>query len=308
MDKKTTFFNILKDLPKFTQPYTSMLYDTKKISTAVVQATELRAFLSFIALENEILDVKKLDISVLDKIDQNLLDLYFKNVSQNTQVVKISCLNQFFLFMMKQRKLSYNPLWDYEAPAFVGTEKEQISYSDVKNTLLGIASGQNLSEKEASFASRTQLRDIAIISLLYSGLSLSQCAALNLEDVTLGEDTDVVLIDALNLLEENGIKNVIGLLYGWLSASSPSNSPLYKLFHQESSLLIENTTFTINEFATAALLGYMTEQNLIQNGPLFFSLRRRRISERTIEHLVSKHFERYANIHVSTSILSSSAK
>ena len=307
MDKNSTFWQITKDLPSFTKSYTNALHKEKKISTAIVQATELRAFLSFLANYNHVMDARKMDISLLEKMDRELLDHYFLQVSPNTRIIKFSYLNMFFLHLVKSRSLSYNPLWDYEVPAYVAAQKHYVQKSDVIKTLAGISSGLSLSEREARYAPQTQLRDMAIISLLYfCNLSLSQCAALNKDRVLLGEDTGVFLSQAWALLEENNIGDPTMLLYSWLLSSEKKKSELYEHFHSTGSLFLDGKKIPMGETAVAILTAYLLDLERGPMEPLFCSLRRRRISERTIEQVVSKHFKRYADTHVSTYTLSTS--
>jgi len=59
MDKKlNTYFNIIADMPKFVLPYMSLLREKKKISTVIVQATELRAFLTQVGLKFDIYNIQ----------------------------------------------------------------------------------------------------------------------------------------------------------------------------------------------------------------------------------------------------------
>ena len=310
MDKKlNTYFNIIADMPKFVLPYMSLLREKKKISTVIVQATELRAFLTQVGLKFDIYNIKDLSVQHLGLLDNEFFTEYFTPVSVNSRIIKESYLNMFYLYLMKERLLSYNPLWDYESPSPTTAPKEYLSHKELTETLAGIAAGLGLSEREASFAGKTQLRDMAVIALIYyANLSLSECAGVNLKDITIGEDLGESLIQIEETCDENNISDKRNLLYGWLLSSTPSNSNLYHAFHKTGTLMISDREIFLNENLCAILLAYISELDNFEDGPLFYSLRRSRLSERTIEHMVGKHFTRYAHKHVTTYTLSTSYK
>ena len=116
------------------------------------------------------------------------------------------------------------------------------------------------------------------------------------------------MIQIEEICEENSISDKRNLLYGWLLSSMPSNSNLYNAFHKTGTLMISGREVFLNENLCAILLAYISELDNFEDGPLFYSLRRARLSERTIEHMVGKHFTRYAHKHVTTYTLSTSYK
>lgn len=310
MDKKlNAYFNIIDDLPRFAQNYAAKLRDTKKLSTVIVQITEIRSFLSEFAIHKGLHSPKQLSLTDLLSLDNDFLDAYFLSVSQNSRIHKCSYLNMFYMYLLKERKITYNPLWDYEIPSAVSVEKAYVSNKEVTDTLIGIASGLSLSEKEAIFAAKTQLRDMAVISLLYyQGISLSECAALSLDDVFIGDDTGETLLEAHRLYEEHNIYSPVGLILGWMLNENAAGSELYGVFHREGKIKIKDQLLSLRPECTAILLAHLSEFESFDAKPLFFSLRRSRLSERTIEHMVAKHFKRYVRKHVTTYMLSTSFK
>ena len=128
MDKKiNTYLNIVSDLPKYAKDYASKLRDTKKLSTVIVQITEIRSFLSQLAIHMEIHKASNVTLSHLLEVDSEFLDSYFLLVSQNSRIHKCSYLNMFYMYLLKERQISYNPLWDYEIPTAVAVEKSYVS-------------------------------------------------------------------------------------------------------------------------------------------------------------------------------------
>lgn len=308
MDTKLkAYYNIISDLPKFTRSYTNHLLEKKKLSTATVQATEIRAFLTYLAVNEEVFRLKDLSITALEHVDEKMLDEYFLQVSPNSRIIKISYLNMFFMHLVKERQLSYNPLWDYEIPEGTPAGKIHVSPAEFKDTLVGIASGLSLSEKEASFAGRTQLRDIAIIALIYfAGLSLSECAAVNVEDITIGNDLGETLYAAVDLFKKNKVSNKAFMIQSWFLSPITPESELYNFLHQPGILIINEKEVALDLRLSAILLTYISDFEELHEGPLFYSLRGRRIAERSIEYMISKHFDRYADKHVTAYALSTS--
>ena len=305
--KLQKYYKIIEYMPKSTKPYFIELKNKKKITTAIVQATEIRAFLSFVAAENEYVHIKDIPLSILENCGTEFFEQYFQSVTANSCIIKYSYLNMFYMFLMKERLISYNPLWNYEIPDKTKSKEVSITNKEFKETLLGIASGMKLSEKEASFAAATQFRDIAIISLFYhTGISLSTLNALNVNDVQIGEDLSNSIAEARSVLENEGIKDLKGLYRSWLTSEKTYDSNTYKTFHKSGMLLTADNVILLEPQLCATLLLYFMDNELHPDGALFLSLRKRRLAARTIEYMIEKHFSRYIDKHVNTHILATS--
>lgn len=298
----------MADMPKFSYPYLSYLKSNKKLSTAINQATELRAFFNFIADRSNVYNLRLLTIDSLNMIDTSILDDYLITVSVNSRKQKASHLNNFFRYLYKQKMYHYNPFWDYEIPSRVPSKKIMTDKCDFNDTILGIASGLNLSEREAIFASKTQLRDIAIICLIYyANLSVSDCYAINVSDIVIGDDLSVTLCTINDILQGKNYGNPLALITSWFMNSEQLRYELYPAFHQPGTLHLPGRDVEISPLLSSVLLLYLSYYQLDPDGPLFYSLRHMRLSVRSIENIISKHFERYANKHVHVYALSHSS-
>ncbi len=298
----------MADMPQFSLPYLSYLKSNKKLSTAINQAIELRAFFNFIAVRSNVYNLRLLTIDSLNIIDSSLLDDYLISVSINSRKQKASHLNSFYRYLYKQKMIHYNPFWDYEVPSQVPTKKVITDNSDFNDTILGIASGLNLSEREATFAAKTQLRDIAIICLIYyANLSVSECYSINVSDIIIGDDLSVTLCGINDILQGKKYSDPLALITSWFMNSEQLRYDLYPAFHQPGILHLPGRDVEVSPLLSSVLLLYLSYYQLDPDGPLFYSLRNMRLSIRSIENIITKHFKRYANKHVHVYALSHSS-
>lgn len=295
------------DMPKFSHDYLSHLKESKKLSTAVVQATELRAFFNYLASLSDIYNTRLLTIDSLTIVDSSVIDDYMMSASVNSRKQKASYLNSFFRYLYRKKLVTYNPFWEYDVPTRVPSQKIYVDKNNFTDTILGIASGLNLSEREASLADKTQLRDIAIICIIYyANLSLSECYATNVSDLVIGDDLSVSLLDVIHVMQEKNYGDPLKLITSWYMNSDNLRMQLYPAFHQPGTLHLQNRDVTLTPLLSSVLLLYLSQYSIQPDGPLFYSLRNTRLAARSIEYMINKHFKRYADKHVTAYALSTS--
>lgn len=101
-------------------------------------------------------------------------------ISKRTQIRRISTLRSFFKYLMKQNKITLNPMEDIDSPKFEKKLPLSLTYPQVQNLL-----------EQPDTASYLGFRDRTMMELLYSsGLRVSELVALERADV----DLDSLLI------------------------------------------------------------------------------------------------------------------
>lgn len=308
MQYSEQYKKILGEVPKFLHEYLEILWKGKSHATALCYAVEIRAFLNFVFPDISVNEMKGLLPSRLEIIDASVISKYLTeqfhagNLKPRTIANKVRYLDQMYLFLLKKRKVTYNPFWDYEIPDFTEPVSKSVSYKDFKDTMTGIFMGLRISDREAITFPNTQLRDAAIISLLFSSdLTLSECASLNVEHITIGEDTAVSLLHAEKELLSSGTDSVARLLASWIQ--TPGTSSLYEAFHQPVTITAGLRSVEISEEDTAPLIAYFLSVDVFEDRPLFLSRNNRRCAVRTIEYIVDKHFQRYTQKKVNPAML-----
>ncbi len=125
---------------------------------------------------------------------------------------------------------------------------------EVANLLDIVQSGQGLTDKQKAFHQKTQLRDLAILTLfLGTGIRISELVGIDMDDVNFTSNE-------FSVVRKGGNQDI--LVFG--------------------------------EEARAALLDYMLDREKMATEPgheqaLFLSLQRRRLTVRAVENLVKKY-------------------
>lgn len=195
----------LGNLPSVCSEY---LYNNKnmKCSTRLAYARDLSIFFYF--LKQNYPDIFRLSgIVLLQNITSDIYTEYRmflheyeingKCVINSEDAInrKLLVFSNMYYFYYSQGLLETYPEWLVKKKKKAGTLKAQ--HADAKRILdqaiENVYSRQNLSGKQLEYTDKTRLRDIAIIRLLCdTGISLSQCVALNIEDVNYKNNSIVI--------------------------------------------------------------------------------------------------------------------
>ena len=125
------------------------------------------------------------DIKIIDKwvIRQYLSFLYVKNQKNKTIMRKISSLRSFYRYLMVNKKIDSNPMFDIQTPKREKTLPKVLTYDEVKSFFY-----------VPDISSYLGLRDRAIMEMFYSsGLRLSELVSLNRNDIDFENMTVTVL-------------------------------------------------------------------------------------------------------------------
>ena len=116
----------------------------------------------------------------LKKINKALIRIFIANMheiglSRTTIIRRISSLRSFFKFLLKNQKISCDPMEFIETPKLLKTIPNILTYQQVENLM-----------SKPDLSSYLGLRDRAMLELFYSsGLRLSELVALDREDLQL---------------------------------------------------------------------------------------------------------------------------
>lgn len=191
---------ILKELPPFCTDFFRGIEPRTSARTRLAYAYDLKTFFDFLKQANPELKSKKLrdlPLSFLDEI--KLMDLeeymeYLKCYStekredlMNTErgiMRKVSTVKSFYNYFYRTERIQNNPASLLQLPKIHEKEIIRLDVDEVARFLDEVEDGECLTEKQKAYHAKTKLRDLAMMTLLLgTGLRVSECVGLNINDV-----------------------------------------------------------------------------------------------------------------------------
>ena len=191
---------ILKELPPFCIDFFRGIEPRTSARTRLAYAYDLKTFFDFLKQANPELKSKKLrdlPLSLLDEI--KLMDLeeymeYLKCYStekredlMNTErgiMRKVSTVKSFYNYFYRTERIQNNPASLLQLPKIHEKEIIRLDVVEVARFLDEVEDGECLTEKQKAYHAKTKLRDLAMMTLLLgTGLRVSECVGLNINDV-----------------------------------------------------------------------------------------------------------------------------
>lgn len=192
--------SILAELPPFCTDYFRGIEQRTSSRTRIAYAYDLTVFFDFLAKENPVfskLPRRDIRLELLDQIQVRDLEEYMEYLKyrfnhQNQEVTneergimrKIASLKSFYNYFFRNELLSSNPAALVRLPKLHEHEIIRLDVDEVALLLDEVEQGENLTDRQKSFHAKTKLRDLALMTLLLgTGIRVSECVGLNLEDV-----------------------------------------------------------------------------------------------------------------------------
>ena len=191
---------ILKELPPFCTDFFRGIEPRTSARTRLAYAYDLKTFFDFLKQANPELKSKvlrDLPLSLLDEI--KLMDLeeymeYLKCYStekredlMNTErgiMRKVSTVKSFYNYFYRTERIQNNPASLLQLPKIHEKEIIRLDVDEVARFLDEVEDGECLTEKQKAYHAKTKLRDLAMMTLLLgTGLRVSECVGLNINDV-----------------------------------------------------------------------------------------------------------------------------
>ena len=167
---------------------------------------------------------------------------------------KVSSLRSFYSYFFRNEQIEKNPAALVRMPKLHEKEIIRLEIDEVAKLLDEVEEGDKLTEKQKLYHERTKVRDLAMMSLLLgTGIRVSECVGLNINDV----DLDTC---GARVYRKGGKESVI-------------------YFSDEVRDVLENY---LNERE-------MIDAVPGNEDALFLSMQRKRINVRSVENLVKKY-------------------
>ena len=194
---------ILEDLPRFCRQYFRGIEERTSARTRLAYAYDLRVFFEFLMRENPALkgmEIRDYPLSVLEKIGKEDIEEYLEYLTcyeKDGQTVtndargkakKLSAVRSLFKYYYTAEVLQRDVTALVPLPRLHEKPIIRLNTEEVAQMLDQADSGAELSEKQRSFHEKTRYRDVAmLILLLGTGIRVSECVGLDLDDIDFRE-------------------------------------------------------------------------------------------------------------------------
>lgn len=194
---------ILDTLPRFCRQYFRGIDSTTSARTRLGYAYDLRIFFEFLSQNNPSLKdvpIQSYSMDILRSIGKEDIEEYVEYLSyyvkdgktytndERGKARKLSALRSMFRYFYQSELL------DRDVTALVPLPKRhekpiiRLDGGEVGQLLEQVDDGAMLSRKELSFHKKTRIRDVAMLTLLLgTGIRVSECVGLDLQDVNFRE-------------------------------------------------------------------------------------------------------------------------
>ncbi len=260
---------VLQELPKFCGKYFKSIEDYTSARTRLAYAYDLRLFFEFLHENNSQLnkmDINAFPIEILDKITREDIEEYMQYLSyyikdgkevvnnENGKERKLASLRSFYNYYFEAELIEKNPAALVSMPKKHEKAIIRLENDEVANLLDLVENGSNLTQSEAKYHSKTEKRDLALVTLLLgTGIRVSECVGLNIKDINFQ-------VNGIRIIRKGGYEAII----------------------------------YFGEEVEEALKDYLTVRNTIipetgHEEALFLSLQKKRITVRAVQNLVKKY-------------------
>lgn len=266
------------ELPKFLRDYFRGIENSTAPRTQIGYAIDLRTFFEFVKDNNSTyrdVDMHDIGIDILSQLNAqdieeylDYLKYYVKNGHEYTNDEraikrKLSALRSMYNYFYKKRIIDENPVLQVDMPKLHKKQIIRLDNDEVDDLLNVVEIGDRLTKKQAECHDKLKVRDMAILTLLLgTGMRVSECVGINLEDVD-------YINDRIKIVRKGGYESFV--YYG-----EEVRQALLDYMEERDEI--------------DALEGH--------KNALFLSSQRRRITVRSVELLVKKYASTVTGKHI----------
>ncbi len=199
IDNTLKLRKIIASLPPFCREFFLGIKDTTSPRTRLSYAYDLRIFFEFLHDNNPYcskMEITDFTIDILDMIKpiditeyMDHLTYYIKDGEEFTndergKQRKLASLRSMYKYFFRTEQIEKNPASLVEMPKLHEKEIIRLDIGEVARLLDNVESGEKLTKKQLEYHEKTKTRDLALLTLLLgTGLRVSECVGLDLEDV-----------------------------------------------------------------------------------------------------------------------------
>lgn len=192
---------ILLELPEFCYDFILSIETNSSMLTRINYAGDLRIFFNYLSGEIQLFSHPVKDITIDDiklilprhiEMFLDYLSIYERNerILQNKNLGKkrkLSAVRTFFKYMLKHEYIQSLPTSIIDTPKIAEKPIIRLDGTEVVELLETVDKGRELTQRQAAYQKNTRVRDIALLKLMLgTGIRISECVGLNIEDVDFG--------------------------------------------------------------------------------------------------------------------------
>ncbi|PHV70741.1 integrase [Sporanaerobium hydrogeniformans] len=264
---------LLQELPDYMFDFFRGIEHTTSVNTRMAYAYDIRVFLEYCHKEiprfQNRTSLCDMTLEDLDEMAPREIEGYLEYLSyyekegneemqayqngQNGKARKLASLKTLYHYFYRQERLKNNPSALVDMPKIYEKPIVKLDVDEIAKLLDTVESGEALTQKQKVYHQFTKKRDLALIALLLgTGIRVSECAGLNLEDVDFNHN-------GLRITRKGGNETIV-------------------YFSKEVEGLLRDYINERKEMPCKEL-----------DTPLFLSLQHKRLSVRSIQLLVKKY-------------------
>ena len=256
---------LMKELPPYAKDYFRGITPRTQSRTRLAYAYDLSVFFRYLHENNPVLAKKEIreitleDLEALTPLDLeeylDYLQVYQDHTNKELGLKrKLASLKSFYKYFIYLEAIKYNPAELVRMPKIHDKAIVRLDIDEVAEFLDQVDSGEKLTDRQQAFHQRTRLRDLAMMSLMLgTGIRVSECVGLNVEDVDFKND-------AIRVHRKGGKEAMV-------------------YFGDEVELALLDYMEEREQLAA----------DIPEEHALFLSLRKQRIGVRAVENLVKKY-------------------
>lgn len=190
---------LMEELPEFCRQFFRGIEQTTSSRTRLAYAYDLGVFFEFLHQKNPALakmEITKFPLSVLDQVAKSDIEEYMEYLSyyqkdgneytndERGKRRKLSSLRTLYNYFFKDEQIRTNPASLVLMPKLHDKEIIRLDPNEVVLLLDQAEDGSKMTKSQQKFHEKTKKRDVAILTLLLgTGIRVSECVGLDLEDV-----------------------------------------------------------------------------------------------------------------------------
>lgn len=190
---------VLATLPPFCKQFFRGIENTTSPRTRLAYAYDIRLFFEFLHETNGVLrkkDIVDFPVGLLDEIGREDIEEYMDYLSFYTKdgqeitndergkARKLASLRSFYHYYYCNELIQTNPPALVPMPKLHEKEIVRLDPNEVAILLDQVEDGSRLTANQLRFHEKTKMRDLALLTLLLgTGIRVSECVGLNLQDV-----------------------------------------------------------------------------------------------------------------------------
>ena len=196
--------DIIDSLPPYTFDFFRGLEHTTSMNTRLAYAYDLRVFFDYVLTyylgSPEGMTMAAITLTTLENIGPREIEKYLEYLSyyekaaldqtvphqngQKGKARKLASLKTFYRYFYKQERIEKNPTALVDMPKILEKPIVKLEIDEVARLLDLVEDGEKLTAKQKQYHQHTKQRDLALISLLLgTGIRVSECVGLNVEDI-----------------------------------------------------------------------------------------------------------------------------